>query len=175
MTPALSPSRAADFKQCPLLFRFRTIDKLEGPPSPAAARGTLVHAVLEHLFDLPAADRTPAAAVALLAPRWSALVEERPELKTMIDDDELLTQEGWFAAAQTLVEQFGWDTADAARVSVEAASPLGWHRWVGDRGAVVAMQGFGASAPAGALYKHFGFTGENVAARARAVLEGVRV
>ena len=61
MTPALSPSRAADFKQCPLLFRFRTIDKLEGPPSPAAARGTLVHAVLEHLFDLPAAERTPAA------------------------------------------------------------------------------------------------------------------
>ena len=74
MTPALSPSRAADFKQCPLLFRFRTIDKLEGPPSPAAARGTLVHAVLEHLFDLPAADRTPAAAVALLSRagrRWS--------------------------------------------------------------------------------------------------------
>ena len=61
MTPALSPSRAADFKQCPLLFRFRTIDKLEGPPSPAAARGTLVHAVLEHLFDLPAAERTPEA------------------------------------------------------------------------------------------------------------------
>ena len=105
MTPALSPSRAADFKQCPLLFRFRTIDKLEGPPSPAAARGTLVHAVLEHLFDLPAADRTPAAAVALLEPRWSALVEERPELKAMIDDDELLTQESWFAGAQTLVEQ----------------------------------------------------------------------
>ena len=41
-------------------------------------------------------------------------------------------------------------------------------------GDVVAMEGFGASAPAGALYKHFGFTGENVAARARAVLEGVR-
>ena len=74
MTRALSPSRAADFKQCPLLFRFRTIDKLEGPPSPAAARGTLVHAVLEHLFDLPAADRTPAAAVALpcrAGPPWS--------------------------------------------------------------------------------------------------------
>ena len=57
-----------------------------------------------------------------------------------------------------------------ARVAVEAASPLGWHRWVGDRGAVVAMQGFGASAPAGALYKHFGFTGENVADVARGVL-----
>jgi transketolase len=62
-----------------------------------------------------------------------------------------------------------------ARVAVEAAAALGWHRWVGDHGDVVAMESFGASAPAGALYKHFGFTGENVAARARAVLEGVRV
>jgi transketolase len=57
-----------------------------------------------------------------------------------------------------------------ARVAVEAAAPLGWHRWVGDLGDVVAMESFGASAPAGALYKHFGFTGENVAARAREVL-----
>ncbi len=57
-----------------------------------------------------------------------------------------------------------------ARVSVEAAAALGWHRWVGDAGAVVAMEGFGASAPAGALYKHFGFTGEHVAEVARGVL-----
>ena len=58
-----------------------------------------------------------------------------------------------------------------ARVAVEAASPLGWHQWVGDQGDIVAMQGFGASAPAKALYQHFGFTGENVAERARGVLE----
>ena len=57
-----------------------------------------------------------------------------------------------------------------ARVAVEAAATLGWHRWVGDAGAVVGMTGFGASAPAGALYKHFGFTGENVADVARGVL-----
>src|SRR3954447_3152869 len=60
-----------------------------------------------------------------------------------------------------------------ARVAVEAASPIGWHRWVGDHGDVVAMEGFGASAPAKQLYEHFGFTGENVAARARAVLEAI--
>jgi transketolase len=60
-----------------------------------------------------------------------------------------------------------------ARVAVEAASPLGWHRWVGDDGDVVAMEGFGASAPAKQLYRHFGFTGENVAARARAVLDRI--
>jgi len=57
-----------------------------------------------------------------------------------------------------------------ARVAVEAASPLGWHRWVGDAGDIVAMETFGASAPAKALYEHFGFTGEKVAERARAVL-----
>jgi transketolase len=58
-----------------------------------------------------------------------------------------------------------------ARVAVEAASPIGWHRWVGDHGDVVAMEGFGASGPAKQLYEHFGFTGEAVAARARAVVE----
>jgi transketolase len=61
-----------------------------------------------------------------------------------------------------------------ARVAVEAASPLGWHRWVGDQGDVVAMEGFGASAPAKALYEHFGFTGQAIADRARAVLERTR-
>ncbi|GAA4122105.1 RecB family exonuclease [Knoellia locipacati] len=106
MVPALSPSRAADFKQCPLLFRFRTIDKLDGPPSPAAARGTLVHEVLEHLFELPAAERTPEAALALLEPRWASLVEERPELATMIEDDESLDEDGWFKAAGALVERW---------------------------------------------------------------------
>jgi putative RecB family exonuclease len=78
--PSLSPSRAADFKTCPLLFRFRTIDKLPEQPSADQARGTLVHAVLERLFDLPAAERTPDAAAALVAPAWAALLEAEPAL-----------------------------------------------------------------------------------------------
>jgi putative RecB family exonuclease len=49
----LSPSRASDFMQCPLLYRFRVIDRLPEKPSEAATRGTLVHAVLERLFDAP--------------------------------------------------------------------------------------------------------------------------
>ena len=57
---SLSPSRAGDFLTCPLLYRFRVIDRLPEPPSPAAVRGTLVHAVLEHLFDRPAAGVRPA-------------------------------------------------------------------------------------------------------------------
>lgn len=78
--PSLSPSRAADFKTCPLLFRFRTIDKLPEQPSADQVRGTLVHAVLERLFDLPAAARTPAAAADLVAPAWAALVAAEPAL-----------------------------------------------------------------------------------------------
>jgi putative RecB family exonuclease len=78
--PSLSPSRAADFKTCPLLFRYRTIDKLPEQPSADQARGTLVHAVLESLFDLPAAERTPAAAAALVAPSWARLLEQEPAL-----------------------------------------------------------------------------------------------
>jgi transketolase len=58
-----------------------------------------------------------------------------------------------------------------ARVSVEAASPFGWERWVGDLGEAIGMESFGASAPAPALYKHFGFTPERVADRGRAAVE----
>jgi putative RecB family exonuclease len=78
--PSLSPSRAADFKTCPLLFRFRTIDKLPEQPSADQVRGTLVHAVLERLFDLPAAERTPDAAAALVAPSWAGLLQQEPGL-----------------------------------------------------------------------------------------------
>jgi transketolase len=60
-----------------------------------------------------------------------------------------------------------------ARVSVEAASPLGWSTWIGDDGEAIGMTTFGASAPQPALYEHFGFTPEKVAERARAVVERV--
>jgi transketolase len=61
-----------------------------------------------------------------------------------------------------------------ARVSLEAASTFGWHRWVGDLGEAIGMHTFGASAPAGALYKHFGFTPERVAEVSREVVKRVK-
>jgi putative RecB family exonuclease len=78
--PSLSPSRAADFKTCPLLYRFRTIDRIPEPPTSDQARGTLVHAVLERLFDFPAAQRTKAQAAALVGQQWERLCEEQPLL-----------------------------------------------------------------------------------------------
>jgi putative RecB family exonuclease len=83
--PSLSPSRAADFKTCPLLYRFRTIDRLPERPSLDMARGTLVHAVLEALFDLPAAERTPDVAAAMVEPQWRRLVEEQEDLAGLFD------------------------------------------------------------------------------------------
>jgi putative RecB family exonuclease len=86
--PALSPSRATDFKQCPLRYRFRAVDRLPETPGPAALRGTVVHAVLERLFDLPAEERDPAAAKALLPRVWAELAAEAPELLAVIPVDE---------------------------------------------------------------------------------------
>ncbi len=85
---SLSPSRAQDFMTCPLLYRFRAIDRLPEPPSVAAVRGTLVHAVLEHLFDRPAPERTYDTARTLLPAAWRAMVDEEPGIAAVVDGDE---------------------------------------------------------------------------------------
>jgi putative RecB family exonuclease len=78
--PSLSPSRAADFKTCPLLYRYRTIDRIPELPTLDQARGTLVHAVLEKLFDLPAEQRSLGAAAAMVVPQWERLRADQPLL-----------------------------------------------------------------------------------------------
>ena len=101
---ALSPSRAADFMQCPLLYRLRVIDRLREPPSPAATRGTLVHAVLDKLFDLPAGSRTPDRAAGLLEPEWARLQEQTPELAGLFETAQEL--DAWLATAKSLVGKY---------------------------------------------------------------------
>jgi putative RecB family exonuclease len=83
--PALSPSRAADFKQCPLLYRFRAIDRLPEPPSTAQVRGSVVHAALEQLYGLPAAERVPETADALVGPAWEQMLAAEPDLVAELD------------------------------------------------------------------------------------------
>ncbi|MEU2587110.1 PD-(D/E)XK nuclease family protein [Streptomyces avermitilis] len=104
---SLSPSRASDFMQCPLLYRFRVIDKLPEKPSEAATRGTLVHAVLERLFDAPAAERTAPRARSLVPGQWDRLRESRPEVVELFADDpegERLAR--WLGEAEQLVERW---------------------------------------------------------------------
>ena len=60
-----------------------------------------------------------------------------------------------------------------ARVAVEAAAPLGWDRYVGLQGEIIAMHSFGSSAPIGPVMKKFGFTADHVYEAARRQIEGV--
>jgi putative RecB family exonuclease len=102
---ALSPSRASDFMTCPLLYRYRTIDHLSEEPSPDALRGTLVHKVLEDLFDLPAPARTPDQARDLLVPTWDSLLAAEPGIA------EMFTAEGpevteWLASCRVVLDRY---------------------------------------------------------------------
>lgn len=83
--PALSPSRATDFKQCPLLYRFRAIDRLPEATSAAQLRGSVVHAALEQLYGLPARLRSPDTARSLVQRAWDQMVAAEPELAGELD------------------------------------------------------------------------------------------
>jgi len=99
------------------------------------------------------------------------------EVSLALDAAKMLQGEGIKAA---IVSMPCWELFDdqdeayrnavlgtAPRVGVEAAIEFGWQKWLGPKGAFIGMRGFGASAPAQELYKHFGITPEAVAAAAR--------
>ena len=95
------------------------------------------------------------------------------EVEMAVAAADLLAAQGKKAAVVSMPcwELFEQQSADyrkqvlgtAPRVGVEAALRFGWDRWLGDNSAFVGMTGFGASAPAPELYKHFGITAEKVA------------
>lgn len=97
----LSPSRINDFNNCPQLYKYRTIDLLPEPPSIDAERGTLIHTVLEDLFELSATERTLENAAEMLPSRWQAQITEKPEVEKLVLD--LGT---WFKRAQELLGNY---------------------------------------------------------------------
>ena len=103
---SLSPSRAGDFMTCPLLYRFRTIDRLPEESSPAAARGTVVHKVLEDLFDLPAAQRTPERAQEMVVPAWEQVLAAEPELAEMFTEEGGAELVEWLASCRESVRRY---------------------------------------------------------------------
>src|SRR6185312_8580448 len=107
-------------KACPLLYRFRAVDKLPEPPSVEAARGTLVHVVLEELFGLPAAERTESVAVEMVRPTWEQLSGEIPEWQTMLEPDQVDT---WLESARDRVRTY-FDLEDPTRFSAESRELL---------------------------------------------------
>jgi transketolase len=111
------------------------------------------------------------------APRDVTLIGTGSELALAVEAAKTLDGEGVRAAVVSMpcFELFAAQDASyrnavlgtAPRVAVEAAAEFGWERWLGSGGAFIGMHGFGASAPAQHLYKHFGITAEAVAATAR--------
>ena len=111
------------------------------------------------------------------------LMASGSEVSLILQARELLQQQGIGTRAVSMPcwELFEEQSPDyrqsvlppqcVVRLAVEAASPFGWERYVGERGGILAMQGFGASAPAQQLMEHFGFTVSEVVSRALVLLQ----
>lgn len=97
----LSPSRIAEFNNCPQLYKFRVIDQLPEPPSLDAERGTLVHSILHDLFALPRDSRTFENAHASLPSLWQKQQLEKPELVELIT-----SQKEWFDRVLALLNTY---------------------------------------------------------------------
>ena len=110
--------------------------------------------------------------------RRATLIATGSEVQVALAARAILERDGIATAVVSLPCWALFDAQDAAyrvavlgtgvRIAVEAASPFGWERYVGDAGNVIGMTGFGASAPAEDLYRHFGITADAVAAAVRA-------
>ncbi len=99
----LSPSAVTDFKSCPQLFKYRAIDRLPEPVSGPAARGSLIHAVLERLFAEPAPTRTPDRAQQLLISLWDQ-VRGEPEFRP--DGMGPVEEDAWLVESQSLLANY---------------------------------------------------------------------
>jgi putative RecB family exonuclease len=117
--PALSPSRAGDFKQCPLLYRFRAVDRLPEKATRAQVRGTVVHSVLERLYGLPTEQRDRQKAGDLLAPAWEEILAEQPELAELFEGPEDPELAKWLKSASGLLDAY-FEMEDPQRLQPEA-------------------------------------------------------
>jgi transketolase len=112
------------------------------------------------------------------------LMASGSEVSLILEAGKILAQEGrnvrlvsfpsWelFAAQDAEYRAQVLPEAVTARVAVEAGVSLGWTRWVGERGAVIGVDRFGASAPFKTIYEKYGLTAEIIAASARQLISG---
>lgn len=99
----LSPSRASDFKVCPQLFKFRSIDRLPEPVTVHQARGTTAHLALQRLFDLDATERTPETLYDLFRQAWGEVRsdDEYTDLFSSVEEER-----AWGLQSLTLLANY---------------------------------------------------------------------
>ena len=118
----LSPSRLADFQQCPKLFFYKTILKLRTPSTTATTKGTLAHYAFEHIFDHPRGERTPEVAVPYVRVHWEELKVKESYADVAGMGDELV--ELMLLETEEMVK--GWFNIEHP----ERFDPEGRERWV---------------------------------------------
>lgn len=102
--PALSASRAKEYDRCPLQYRLHVVDKILEPPTRATTMGTLVHSVLEHLFDAPARERTNELAQRLLSAQWEKMRTKDPKVMELFSDDADF--QSWFTEVGDVTSRY---------------------------------------------------------------------
>ncbi|NVN30537.1 transketolase, partial [Endobacter medicaginis] len=114
------------------------------------------------------------------ARRMATLIATGAELPVALAARDILRGSGidvavvslpcWELFARTPADYRARVLGEVPRFGIEAASGFGWERWLGDGGVFIGMDGFGASAPAPDLYRHFGITPDAVADAVRRAL-----
>lgn len=180
--PGLVDLRPCDAAETAEAWRF-TMEYGEGPVFMALSRQSLPHldrtvyGAAEGLRRggyvlAEATGGTPRAIIMATGSEVSLALEARTELEADGLPTRVVSMPSW-----TLFDRQSKDYRESVlprdvrvRVAVEAASPMGWHRWVGDEGATIAISHFGASAPAQKLFEELGFTRAHVVATVRDLL-----
>jgi len=139
-----------------------TLDRTKYAPASGVARGAYVLA--------DALDRTPEVILMATGSEVSLVVEAYERLAAAGIAARVVSMPSWdlFETQDLAYREQVLPPAVTARVAVEAAAPMGWDRYAGPTGAIIAMHGFGASAPIKDVMPHFGFTADHVCEAARA-------
>ena len=184
--PRLNVLRPADANETALCWRF-ALRQTDNPSAMALSRQNLPIIDPDQIPD----DAVERGAYVLRqgtkAEPDVILMASGSEVSLCMDTAELLEGEGMatrvvsmpcmdrFAEQDTGYRESVLPRACRAKVAVEAASPFSWYRWIGEDGDTVCMETFGESGPYQQVFEHFGFTTDNVAAKARAVVERLGV
>jgi transketolase len=180
--PNLHVVRPADANETTEAWRW-AVERREGPVALVLSRQGLPVLKGEGLADASAATR---GAYVLAdakggAPR-AILIATGSEVEVALEARKLLDQKGipcrvvsmpcWelFQEQSEQYRESVLPSAVSARVSIEAGVSLGWERWVGDKGVIIGLDRFGASAPAAVNYEKFGFTAQRVAHDVQTIL-----
>ncbi len=174
-TPGLVTLRPADANEVTEAWRYLIANR-SGPAALALSRQNLptldrtryapASGLAKGAYVLASSEQTPKVILIATGSELSLAVDAYETLSAQGIPARVVSMPSWelFEAQPQSYRESVLPSAVTGRVVVEAGSPIGWDRYAGPTGTIIAMNGFGASGPAGQLLKHFGFTVEAVVA-----------